>query len=40
VHLKDNNVPHDNMKKVIGLLLRLPGSNAAIERAISHINYI
>jgi hypothetical protein len=39
VHLKENNVPHGNMKNV-ELLLCLPGSNASIERVHSHINYI
>jgi hypothetical protein len=40
VHLKENIVPHGNVKEVVELLLRLPGSNASIERAISCINYI
>jgi hypothetical protein len=39
VHLKENNVPHGNMK-VVQPLLGLPDSNASIERVFSHMNYI
>jgi hypothetical protein len=40
VHLKANYVPHGSMRKVVELLLCLPGSNASIERVFSHMNYI
>jgi hypothetical protein len=40
VHLKENNVPHGNMKKVVKLLPCLPGSIESIERAFSRVNYI
>jgi hypothetical protein len=37
VHLKENDVPHGNMNKVVELLSCLPDSNASIERLFSHI---
>jgi hypothetical protein len=40
VHLKENNISHGNMKKVIELLLCLPGSNAFNGRVFSRMNYI
>jgi hypothetical protein len=40
VHLKENNVPHGNIKKVVELLLCLLGSNASIERVSTRMNYI
>jgi hypothetical protein len=40
VHLKENNVPHGNTKKVVQLLLCLPGSNASIEGVFSRMNYV
>jgi hypothetical protein len=39
-HLKENNVPHGNMKKAVEYLLCLPGSNASTERVSSRMNYI
>jgi hypothetical protein len=40
VHLKENNVPYGNMKKVVELLFCMPGSNASIESVSSSTNYI
>jgi hypothetical protein len=40
VHLKENNGRHGNIKKVVELILRLPGSNASIETVFSRMNYI
>jgi hypothetical protein len=37
VHLKENNVLHGNMKKVVELLLWLPGSNTSSERMLSRL---
>lgn len=37
-HLKENNVPYGNMKKVAEL--RLPGSKAPGEKVRSRMNYI
>jgi hypothetical protein len=39
VHLKENIVPHGNMKKVVELVLCLPGANASIEKVSSRMNY-
>jgi hypothetical protein len=39
VHLKENYVPHGNMKKGV-VLLCLAGSNASIESVFSRMNYI
>jgi hypothetical protein len=40
VHLKENNKPHGNLKKVAELLLCLPGSNASTKGVFSHMNNI
>lgn len=40
LHMKENNVPHANMKKVVSLVMCLPGSNAFVERVFSCMNYI
>jgi hypothetical protein len=37
IHFNKNNVPHANMKKVFGLIMCLPGSNAFVERVCSHV---
>jgi hypothetical protein len=39
VHLKENNVPHGNMKKAAELVLCLSGSNAYSETIFSGMNY-
>jgi hypothetical protein len=39
VHLRENNVPHSNTKKIVEHLFCLPGSNASIERVFSPMNY-
>jgi hypothetical protein len=38
--MKENSVPHGNTRKVVELLLRLPGSNASIEAVFSRMNYV
>jgi hypothetical protein len=38
VHLKENIVPHGNMKKVVELVLCLSGANASIERVSFRTN--
>jgi hypothetical protein len=40
VHLKENNVSHSNVEKVVEFLFCLPGSNASIERVFSRMNYV
>ena len=40
LHFKQNNIPYENILKIVEYALSLPGTNAATERVFSSINKI
>ena len=40
LHFKQNNIPYQNILKIVEYAVSLPGTNAATERVFSSINKI